>query len=220
MKKVACGLVAVLAGMLGASAFAFEVPQFTAGEVAVPAAAPVQTDVSTAQTLRMMFADAAKAQDVMGKVTEYLGLRVQSKEIVDKGFGQFELLVKYTGSPLSVWLAVYNREDARKGLYHMGPVLEDAKVQEMELKGQQALKEIVEYLQSGRDSMFFGRPKVPVVYSSVTLGRVGGHSDRGGKIEIVSPCPMLILDGILPDGMISHLNKNGYRPIPSATPGQ
>ncbi|MFA6092694.1 MAG: hypothetical protein WCU88_06450 [Elusimicrobiota bacterium] len=209
MKAVSLSCAAVLA--LSAAAQAFEMPQYVAAEVEQPAATVSQTG---SHNLPMSFTTLERANEVADKIAAYLGPRLVAKNIVEKGKSGAMMNISYTGAPLSVWLAVYYQEDAPEH-YYMGPKMEDAAVAEWGAKSQQELDALVTYLQTPKKGYLglFAKPAIPVVYSYVTMGRVGGHSARGEKIEICSPFPYLILDGFIPNSTISKLNRLKFRPV-------
>lgn len=219
-KAVYSILAAALAGTLSVSAYAqVAVPELREGAVALPEGAqaeqapPVAVDAGVERTLSITFSAREKAEEALGKLAGHLATRLKEAVLVDRGSQGVEMNVRYTGSPVTVWVSVYKKEDQRRGLYYLGPRLDDEQVKQYQERGQQALAQAVGYLESEGKGIFFPKPKVHVIWSYTTIGRVNGHSDRGQAIEVLSPFSYLFVDGAIPDGCVRHLNKDRFMPV-------
>lgn len=223
MKRTVHGITAAaLAAACGASAYAqVALPELTPGAVvlseagsAAPAPAPaVQADAGAIRTMSILFDKKEQAEELLAKLEAYLGPRLSEKAVVDGRFRGFEMTVKYGGSPLSAWVTIYKESDAIDGFYYLGPRLDDARVKEYEERGGKAREEVVKYLETERTGYFFAKPKINVIWSYTNVIRVKGRDDRGKPIEIVSPFSYLFLDGALPEGVVTRLNRNRYMPF-------
>jgi hypothetical protein len=224
MKKVTCSMTAVFACLFAAGAFA-EAPEFDAAPVlalnadgSVSAEAPV---VLTAQTFKMRFDNKERAQEVLNAIAQYLGERLTDKKIEERPLGA-ELQIAFNGAPIEVWMGVFQKGHP---LYYQGPVLTPETQAKYEQGGQDALKEMADYLQAEWGRGFTNwqfhispKQKLDIIYSYSMFGKVGGHTEKingkgGDKYEIASPFPVIIVGGFIPENVRRQMMKQSWKHV-------